>query len=202
MKAAPPAAYISPMRHPFEKLSPAAQRAAYWGALAITLLLAGVLQSMAAPFAGSKPGEPTRYNILHFEFAGDVATAKAIVDSWGADGQAQALKQTLVDYLFLLSYPQAIALGILAVLKNARSAMLWKAGRWLAWLQWLAGLLDAVENAALIGILKGHVASPLPEIAFWCAAPKFAIVVSGIVFVLAGVGLAYTRGADSVRGLG
>lgn len=185
------------MRHPFESLSPTTQRNAYWTAMLLTFVIAGVLQSMAAPYCQSVPGEIARYNIIQFEFAGTPEKAQAIMDSWGPEGCAALARQILVDFLFLLAYPQAIALGILAVLCNARSQRLIGFGRMLAWLQWPAGLLDAIENLALLGLLKGNVSSPLPEIAWWCAAPKFAIVGAGILFVLVVAGLGYTRGAAS-----
>jgi hypothetical protein len=35
--------------------------------------------------------------------------------------------------------------------------------------------LDAVENYAMLRVLDGPVKSPWPEIAKWCALPKFAI---------------------------
>lgn len=190
---------VQRMKHPFEKLAPRLQRNLYWFFLAATFVLSGVLQTMAAPFATATPGQPAPYNIFHFEFAGTSEMAHTITESWGEAGRAAAINQTYVDYLFLLAYPNAIALGILAVLMNARSRTLWAFGRQLAWLQWLAGALDAVENAALIGILKGNEAELLPQIAWWCAAPKFLIVIAGVLFVLIVAGLGYTRGADSTH---
>jgi hypothetical protein len=187
------------MKHPYEKLSPQLRRNLYWGFLAATFIIAVVLGIQGQGFATTVPGEPAPFNIVHFELAGTPEQALRITESWGASGRAAAFGQTVVDYLFLLSYPNAIALGILAVLMNTRNRTVWMAGRNLAWLQWLAGALDAVENLALLGILKGHVVSPLPEIAWWCAAPKFLIVIAGILFVLVGVAWGFTRrDGDSV----
>ncbi len=193
----PHCSYIHLMQHPFEKLAPHTLRNAYWAAMLLTFIIAGVLQSMAAPFTTNVPGESARYNIIHFEFAGTAEKAQEIMDAWGPEACVTIARQIGVDFAFLLAYPQAIALGILAVLCNARSRRLLLLGRTLAWLQWPAGLLDAIENLALLGILNGHNASPLPEIAWWCAAPKFAIVLAGILFVLVGAGLGYTREAAS-----
>jgi hypothetical protein len=36
----------------------------------------------------------------------------------------------------------------------------------------------------------------MPQVAYWCAAPKFAIVVAGILFVLIFAGLGYTRDSE------
>jgi hypothetical protein len=184
------------MKHPFENLSPHTQRTTYWVSLAATFILIGVLQSMAAPYCDSLPGEPLKYNIIQYEFAGTVEKAQEIVDSWGAEGRAGLTKQILVDYAFAIAYPTAIAFAILAVLKNTRNKALLAGGRVLAWLQPLAGLLDAVENYALLQMLKGVAYAPMPQVAYWCAAPKFVIVVAGIFFVLIFAGLGYTRDSE------
>ncbi len=185
------------MQHPFEKLAPRTQRTAYWVALAATAALAYLLQWQVANVIPAKAGEPLPYNIIDFELARTPEMAQTIVDSWGPEGCNALFTQIVTDYLFLLAYPQAIALGILAVLVNTRNTRLLAIGRLLAWLQWVAGGLDAIENAALLGILKGHVASPLPEISYWCATPKFIIVIAGILFLLIFVPLSYTRDSES-----
>lgn len=184
------------MRHPFEKLSPRAQRNAYWLALAATAFFGFVLQAQVASVSPAKAGHVLPYNIIDFELARTPEMAKTIVDSWSTEVQQAFFTQILTDYLFLLAYPQAIALGILAVLMNTRNRRMLTIGRTLAWLQWPAGLLDAIENAALLGILKGHVASPLPEIAYWCATPKFIIVIAGVLFIIIFAGLGYTRDSE------
>jgi hypothetical protein len=185
------------MKHPFERLSPGTQRTAYWVALGATALLAFVLQAQVAEVIPATAGQVLPYNIIDFELARTPEKAQEIVNSWGPEGCQALFTQIVTDYLFLLAYPQAIALGILAVLMNTRNARLLAFGRALAWLQWVAGALDAIENAALLGILKGHVASPLPEISYWCATPKFAIVIAGVLFVIIFAGLGYTRDSAS-----
>lgn len=184
------------MKHPYESLSPLLLRRLYWTSIGLTLAIAAVLQGLVAGFTGNTPGEPAAYNIIHFEFAGTLDQAQVIMSSWGPENCDRVIAQIYVDYAFLLAYPQAIALGILAVLRNTRNHRLLVGGRLLAWLQWLAGLLDAVENAALIALLKGNTAAWLAPLAWWSAAPKFAIVLAGIVFVLACAGLAYTRDSE------
>lgn len=185
------------MKHPYERLSPRVQCWSYWVALGATAVIACILQMQVAAVVPAVAGQPLPYNIIDFELARTPEMAQTIVDSWGPKGCEALFTQIVTDYLFLLAYPQAIALGILAVLMNTRNARLLAFGRILAWLQWVAGGLDAIENAALLGILKGHVASPLPEISYWCAMPKFLIVVAGVLFILIFVSLSYTRDSES-----
>ncbi len=50
----------------------------------------------------------------------------------------------------------------------------------------LAGLMDIVENVALVKIIFGTVASPWPEIALWSAILKFSLIIFGLVFIIYG----------------
>jgi hypothetical protein len=51
-------------------------------------------------------------------------------------------------------------------------------------------LLDALENVALLKMLRGGVKKPWLQIARWCALPKFAPVIAGLLYSVVGcVGL-------------
>jgi hypothetical protein len=56
----------------------------------------------------------------------------------------------------------------------------------LAWLQWFAGLLDAVENIALLNVLDGPVEQPWPRLAQLCALAKFALILLGLLYMIYG----------------
>jgi hypothetical protein len=56
----------------------------------------------------------------------------------------------------------------------------------IAWAQFLAALLDGVENYGLIQILVGTNNEVWPVLAKWCAWPKFMIVGVGLVYVIIG----------------
>lgn len=180
------------MKHPYECISATRRRLLYWLCLFGTLAVAGVLGNLAQGFAQQVGNAGESYDILAFEFAHTPDTARRIVEVWGEAGVAAAQRQTWFDFVFLLLYPNAIALGILAVIAGT-GAQGWvaTAGRSLAWAQWLAGFLDAVENAMLLRILSGEFGSPGPEVAFYCATIKFVIVVAGILYLLACLPLAW-----------
>jgi hypothetical protein len=55
----------------------------------------------------------------------------------------------------------------------------------LAWQQWLAGMLDAMENVALVMMLNGHVSWFWPAAAWHCALPKFGFVYAGLAYTAA-----------------
>jgi len=73
---------------------------------------------------------------------------------------------------------------------RSRSWPLASLGVVLAWGQWLAAILDAVENLGLTLILFASVVSPWPEIARWCATLKFALILLGLVYALYGLAVA------------
>lgn len=166
------------MRYPIPK-----ERRAliFWIMFALTILInrlmAGPLTTQAAP-----------YGIVSLELAGTEANARTIIESWSAPALQQALFSVKLDYLFLLTYSTAISLGCLWAATFVRERQ-WRAraGLYLAWLQWLAALLDAIENVGLLNMLQGRTAQPWPLIAQWFAIPKFLLIALGLAYTL-GIG--------------
>jgi len=60
-------------------------------------------------------------------------------------------------------------------------------GVFLAWAQFIAAILDAVENYALIRVLLGSSQNLWPALARFCAGPKFFIVTAGLLYVIFGL---------------
>jgi len=172
------------MRHPFAWLPVRARRRAFAVATALTLLCGAGLQALGAALV--TPEAPR--GIVSFELAGDLATARRMLGSWDGPAQVRAGLGLGADYLFLVLYPLAIGLGCAGVgdaLGGRRPAAA-ALGAALAWGQLAAGLLDAVENAALIQLLLGSHGSHWPALAWWCALPKFALVACGLAYLGAG----------------
>jgi hypothetical protein len=164
-------------RHPLEAV-PEGRRP--WVFVALVALTLGFGRIMGPPpKTGAAP-----CGIVSLEFAGSTDKVRRILESWGEEGKAKALRNTRLDYAFLLLYSTTIAAGCL-----------WGSGvfgRWdreagvvLAWGQVLTALLDATENVALLRILEGPVEEPWPKVALWCALPKFALIVAGVVYGVA-----------------
>lgn len=169
------------MRHPFQIIS--MDRLGTYlfpfvvAALAIMLTLNFInapLQTDSAPLG-----------IISFEFAGDVDTAQAVIESWSFQAQKQAAFSIGYDYLFLVTYSTAIALACIWTSKfvDPANTALINAGVLLAWGQWLAALCDGVENAALFISLVQQPISPLPEIARIAASLKFVLILLGLIYV-------------------
>jgi hypothetical protein len=145
--------------------------------MAALSLLDGRLRTEAAPLG-----------IVSFELAGDVQAAAAMVTAWDVEARVAAGFSLGLDYLFLLLYPASIALACVLVARRLRG--LWPAlaaaGAWLAWAQLAAGLLDAVENYALLRLLLAPPEAPWPAVAWACAVPKFALVALGLLYAALG----------------
>jgi hypothetical protein len=152
--------------------------------LAITLLLMAGLQVLGSPL--ETPAAPA--GIISFELAGNLDSAQEILDSWGTRGQVIAGLSLGLDYFFLVAYSITIALGciIIAGRLHSRFGFLIRVGILLSWAQFMAALLDALENFALIKVLLGSENAIWPQVARWSALPKFLLLILGILFVIVG----------------
>lgn len=172
------------LRHPFASLSPSGQNRAFILFFILSIIVMISLQVT---------GEPLRTDvspngIISFEFAGELDVAQRMVDSWGPTGRIYAGLNLGLDYLFLAVYACAISLGCILVarrlyLRNAAPA---DAGIIIARAQFLAAVLDCVENYGLIQVLLETQYEAWPVVAKWCAWPKFLIVGIGLIYVVTG----------------
>jgi hypothetical protein len=129
------------------------------------------------------PASPA--GIVSFELAGDRARAIRILDAWGEQGRRAATLSLRLDFVYLASYAPGLALLCAAAAERAfarpRLAAL---GAWLAWGQLAAGVLDALENLALLHVLGGASGDVWPAFAAACAWPKFALVGACFAYLL------------------
>ena len=181
--------------HPFEWLSASSQNRAFLVLFIFTLVVLASLQVLGGPLNT----EVAPAGIVSFELAGELARAQSMVESWGQTGQVYAGLNLGLDYLFMVAYACAIALGCVLVARSLseRVRFLSTAGVLLAWAQLGAALLDAVENYALIRVLLGSQQELWPGVARWCAIPKFLIVAVGLLYVLIGAVMAIGMKARS-----
>jgi hypothetical protein len=167
------------VRHPLEAV-PVGRR--WLTFVALVILTLGFGKVMGSP----PKTEAAPWGIVSLEFAGSAHKVERILQLWGDEGRMKAVRNTRLDYVFLLLYSTTIAAGCLWGSKTFRAGR-WgrKAGEVLAWGQGVAALLDATENIALLKVLKGSLAEPWPKVAFWCALPKFALIIAGISYGVA-----------------
>ena len=170
---------------PFLWLSHVARKRLWFFSLAISAIflwamnvLDGSLKTTAAPSG-----------IISFQFAGDFAHAQQILSSWDAEAKVHAALSLGIDYLFLVTYALFISIACVHIAKilKLRLPIVAAAGFLLAWAQFLAALLDAVENYALIRLLLGSQQKLYPSMAWGCALIKFTLVGMGLAYMLVGI---------------
>lgn len=176
---------MSGVSHPFARLSEVTQRRAFPILLLAVFALTTFLAVLGAPL--TTPAAPR--GIVSFELAGSADAAAAIVASWSPSLRRLALLHLAIDYFYLVAYPALLALacGRLAGRLAGPSPGLARLGGVVAWAVLLSGLLDAIENAALIRILAGEPSEALARLAWSAAIPKFALVGAALLYLLGGV---------------
>ena len=132
------------------------------------------------------PGSPQ--GIVSLQLAGSVPAAEAILAHWDERARLFASFGLGFDYLFLACYVFAFGLGCAAVSAAlaTRAPRFSQAGRALAWGLLAAGVLDVIEDAALLRALIGPVVTPWPELATWCAIPKFTLIGLTVAYLIGG----------------
>ncbi len=158
----------------------------FWPLLVLTLVLMVVLGVVVdAPL--KTPAAPQ--GIISYELAGSVPAAQAILDSWDQHAKLYAAFSLGLDYLYMPCY--ALTIGLACAWAARRLGARWHAvgvlGMVLAWGQAAAVLCDATENFALLKMLLAAAVEPWPAVARWCAVIKFAWVIAGLVYALAGL---------------
>ncbi|MEJ2750140.1 MAG: hypothetical protein P8183_19875 [Anaerolineae bacterium] len=172
------------MKTPFDWITAEKQKPVFIFLVVLTIVVMGCLQIIGGPLVTDAAPQ----GIVSYEFAGDMPTAHAILDSWGARGQVFAGLSLGLDFLFLFAYAGSIGLGcvLAARVLAPQGRPIYKIGIWLAWGVLLAAFLDYLENYALIRILLGSESSLWPTMARWCASAKFTLVGLGLLFVIIG----------------
>ncbi|MBC8182853.1 hypothetical protein H8E88_17255 [candidate division KSB1 bacterium] len=172
------------IQHPFNWLPESLFIRAFILLFVLTFVLLMCLNLIDAPLKTTVAPN----GIISYELAGELSVAQEMIRSWGAVGQIYAGLSLGFDFLFLVSYSLFIALGCIIVTRRLSQPgqFLFKFGALLAWAQFGAAILDAIENYALIRILLGSQNEILPVVAYWCALPKFVIVVIGMGYICFG----------------
>lgn len=175
------------MQYPLARLSVAAR-----GRL-LTIFLVGTLALWAISWltGASLTTDAAPAGIISFELAGTVEHAEAIMQSWEMREHVLAAFGLGLDYLFLIAYSTFFGLACLAAGDAARAggSKMSILAIPLAWGQWVAGGLDAVENVALISLLTGSNWPSWPPLAWFCSSFKFALIGAALIYIVWGAGL-------------
>jgi len=126
--------------------------------------------------------------IISLELAGTLEKSQAMLHSWDAQAAVYAGFSLGIDFVFLLAYSLFLGFACYRIARDFKSRFNWlyQIGLVIAYLQLVAGLLDAIENIALFRLLLGSGNPALSSVAFYCAGTKFLFVFAGIGYIFAG----------------
>ena len=170
---------------PFDRFSTPAQKRILVIALILSAILLATMRVLDQPLR--TPDAPR--GIVSFELAKNMAASRQIMNSWNQQATQNAALSLGLDYLFLMVYAVFISAACTQVGKafQHRSPLIVGTGTALAWVQFLAAILDAIENLALIALLLNSERIWLPAMARACAVVKFSIVGAGLTFIGGGL---------------
>ena len=148
--------------------------------LALALFISHVgttLKTAAAP-----------WGIISLELSRTWDGAQQVLASWDEAARVDAALVVGMDCLFLFCY--AVFLSLMCA-QLAGQLYAWHRlpafiGVILSWAMLLAGVADAVENVALIQMLRGSELFLWPSISYWSAVGKFVTILLSVAFCLWG----------------
>ena len=122
--------------------------------------------------------------IIALEFRADLAPQ--IFTSWDEITRGKLRQALIWDYLFLFLYPAVIATAcfIAGSYLDRNGILSFRVTIVVMALQLVAGVLDAIENYALLQVLDGAIRSSWPQLARYCATVKFGLVVLGFGYAV------------------
>jgi hypothetical protein len=127
---------------------------------------------------------------ISLELAGSEQRAKEVIGSWERAGvKDEAYRHLIWDNLFVVFYSTFAALGCVMAARAffRRRPTAFAVAHVVAWLPWLAGMFEYVENSAMYVMLGGFSGETLPRLGAQCATVKFVMIIPLAVYALAGV---------------
>lgn len=122
-------------------------------------------------------------NIVQFEMAKTTSVASDIISKWGPAGVAIAKTSTYLDFIYILLYSAAIALGCSVAAGYSKNKIFIKVGIALSLLTLVAGTCDVIENIAMLRTLN-EIDHVTVSVAYYFAATKFAILFIALLFII------------------
>ncbi len=188
----PPAHLIEPlpprvrtsMVDPFAWISPQRRSRFLLISFTVTVLFSVAMSVISMPL--STAAAP--YGMVSLEFARNALAAEAILQSWSPDLIPRAILVTALDFLFILAYITAFGLACSWVADRLQPYSRFWSNLGLVSRSGIiaAGVLDAVENVALLQVLFGNVSPFWIRISFLSASIKFVLISIALIYMIFG----------------
>jgi hypothetical protein len=119
--------------------------------------------------------------------SGTPEAAREVLSRWSPADRIYIAFVAGFDFLFGVVWTNTMALACVWASRQIASARLTSLGGPLAWLLWVAMVLDAPENGAYFRMVLGSVAQPWPAIAALALYPRILIFVAGVLYIAMGL---------------
>lgn len=128
-------------------------------------------------------GGDADFGIVSFELAGNLDTSTKIIDEWSTRKLIPLAAFSLgFDYLYLFLYTIFLSLwtSVLAESFYKKPSQIFAC--LIICIFIIAGILDAIENYALLNLLGTKPTEDWSVLAFYCASVKFGLIGLGIIY--------------------
>jgi hypothetical protein len=169
----------------FQKLSNTSEKKLLFLAIACFLLAGSCMVHFDEPLKS----EVSPLGIISLELAKTLENATKILNTWNATETAmQAAEWSLwFDYVFIITYVLLLTLVIHRVRRviwKETTSLGYRLGTVLIGIVVFAGLLDMVENFALLQLFYGDSQTHWATLAYATAVVKFINIILGILYVI------------------
>ena len=135
------------------------------------------------------------FGIIAYELAGNLAASQQIIHEWTVRNVIHLAAFSLgFDYVFMLFYVSFLALWTASLSYGFHKRPYRILAGFIIGFFIAAGILDGIENYALMNLLGESASQNWSETAFYCASLKFSLIGLGIVYnIIVSVGKLIVR---------
>jgi hypothetical protein len=159
-----------------------------WTVFITLLVISGIFMSLTKRDLKT---EASPWNAISLQFAAfKKGKAATIIKAWKDENKIGEAKDHLFwDSFFILAYSTLLALGCVMAARvlHRPGTSAYNLALILAWLSWLAGLFDFVENYATRKMLDGSSSEGLPWLVTLPATLKWLIGIAALVYTVIGI---------------
>ncbi len=120
--------------------------------------------------------------IVDMELARTVSRANVVYGAWLPAIIPVAIKNTLIDFIFIIAYGSFLYACCISIAKWQRR--FYTIGVWFSRAMLVAVFFDVVENILLFRTLSGYIHKEIVASTFMFASAKFLLVALGLLFIV------------------
>lgn len=174
------------MHHPFETIPQHAVRH-------VVPIGIGVSSALGVILVLVLEAGPGLSGLAQLVMAGSVEGAKEVLSPWSATDRIYVAFIAGFDFLFGIVWANTMALTCIWAATKYRSSSVASLGAPLAWLLWVAMILDIPENGGYLIMMAGPVEAPWPMVSTLALYPRVVIFSAGVLYIVGAIFTASTK---------